>query len=206
MLPETLAVFFVAVVLLALTPGPDNLYVLTQSAVRGTRHGLVIVLGLCTGLLLHTLAVAVGVAALLQSSPVAMRILQWFGIAYLCLLASEALLAAARHRPAVPRPSVAAPGGYLRGVLMNLSNPKVLLFFLAFLPQFVREEGWPTVAQILMLGGLSIAATLLVFGGIAVAASQLAARLDPDGTWNRVMQTMTGLVLLTLAGGLLINR
>ena len=169
----TLTLFSGTSLLLALAPGPDNLFVLTQSALRGSLAGLVVTVGLCTGLLVHTTAVTLGVAAVLQTSPLAFNLLKYAGAAYLVYLAWSAL----RTEPAVSTNTGMGASGlwpyYLRGIGMNVTNPKVTLFFLAFLPQFTKpENGWLPL-QLITLGGVFIAATLLVFGTISLLAGRI---------------------------------
>lgn len=165
--------FFLASVLLGLSPGPDNIFVLTQSTLHGRGAGLMVTLGLCTGLVVHSLAVAFGAAALFQSSELAFSALKLVGAGYLLYLAWGAL----RAPPAsLSSDAVSLPGRlalYRRGIIMNITNPKVSIFFLAFLPQFADPARGPVALQIMLLGGLFILATLLVFGAVAVAAGQL---------------------------------
>lgn len=172
--PEMLGAFFGASLVLAAAPGPDNIFVLAQSALYGTGAGLVTTLGLLTGLCGHIALVALGLAALLQSSPAAFTALKFAGAAYLLYLAWGAL----RSGTGIARSeSPLFPGYgalYLRGVIMNLTNPKVTLFFLAFLPQFVRPDLGSASLQIVILGGLFQAATFLVFGAVALLGSRLA--------------------------------
>lgn len=170
---DSLTGFFMISCLLGLAPGPDNLYVLTQSALRGRSAGLAVTLGLCTGLVGHTAAVVLGLAALLAASPQALFLLRVCGAAYLLWLAWQAFRTTVAENGAATGDH---PGGwhlYRRGILMNISNPKVSIFFLAFLPQFVQPGRGPAAAQLALLGGLFIAATLLVFGGIALLAGLL---------------------------------
>ena len=137
--PEVLLTFFAASLLLGIAPGPDNIFVLTQSAVYGVRAGLATTLGLVTGLCVHTTAVALGVAALFQTSPLAFAILKYVGAAYLLYLAWLSFRAGALLTHAPDGGRTAFPGYgvlYRRGIVMNVTNPKVTLFFLAFLPQF----------------------------------------------------------------------
>ncbi|MBN9324484.1 MAG: LysE family translocator, partial [Delftia acidovorans] len=134
---ETLLAFFGVAVLLGLSPGPDNLFVLMQSAQRGWRVGLCVVLGLCLGLVVHTAAVALGLAALVAASPLLFTAIKLCGAAYLAWLAWGALRAVARpgEMPLAGAADPLTPARALRwvgrGVVMNLTNPKVLIFFLA---------------------------------------------------------------------------
>ncbi len=169
---STALAFFAASVLLALVPGPDNVFVLLHAAAHGARAGLLVVLGLCSGLLFHTAAVALGLAALLATSSAAFTFLKILGAAYLLWLAWLSWRAAAGLQDTETPPPLGAPQTYLRGVLMNISNPKVALFFLAFLPQFVEPAGGPVALQILQLGGVFMLATLLTFGAIALLAGR----------------------------------
>ena len=171
--PDIVLAFFLASVLLGLSPGPDNIFVLTQSTLHGRGAGLMVTLGLCTGLVVHSLAVAFGAAALFQSSELAFSALKLAGAGYLLYLAWGAW----RAPPAsLSSDSVSLPGRlalYRRGIIMNITNPKVSIFFLAFLPQFADPARGPVALQIMALGGLFILATLLVFGAVAIAAGQL---------------------------------
>ncbi len=203
---DTIGVFFLASVLLGLAPGPDNIYVLTQSAIHGHRAGLLVVLGLCTGLLVHTSAVALGVAALFHTSALAFNLLKWLGGGYLLYLAWQAFRAssASLGTAAVPR---LRPGQlYRRGVLMNVTNPKVSLFFLAFLPQFTDPALGSLAWQTAQLGGLFIVATLLVFGGISLLAGALGDWLGRSPGALRWMNRITGVILGGLALRLLVQE
>lgn len=143
---QVLMAFFGLCVVLALSPGPDNLFVLVQSAQRGWRVGLAVVVGLCIGILGHTIAVALGLAALVAASPAAFTALKLLGAAYLFYLAWGALRApvqvsstaqTGRHPPLAGPEALKMVG---RGVVMNATNPKVLIFFLALLPQFTAAH------------------------------------------------------------------
>ena len=184
---DLLATFFAAALLLALAPGPDNLFVLTQSATGGKGAGLAVTLGLCTGLVGHTLAVVLGVAALVQASALAFNGLKLLGAGYLLYLAWQAVRAPTARLAA---PAAAPPAYtrlYRRGIFMNLTNPKVSLFFLAFLPQFADPGRGPLAPQLLLLGGLFIVATLLVFGAIALLAGTLGERLNRSPGLQRLL-------------------
>jgi threonine/homoserine/homoserine lactone efflux protein len=196
---ETIITFFSAAVLLGLAPGPDNIFVLTQSALRGRGPGLVIVLGLCTGLLVHTAAVAFGVAIIFQTSAVAFTLLKFVGAGYLVYLAWQAFRAAPET---IQAESGAAPGYwryYRRGVIMNITNPKVSIFFLAFLPQFADPGRGAVVYQLLLLGSLFILATVLVFGSIALLAGSLGQWLNRSQQVQLFLNRLAGTVFVLLA-------
>ena len=201
---ETLITFFGVSLLLGLTPGPDNLFVLVQSAQRGWRAGMAVVLGLCVGLVVHTAAVALGLAAVFAASAMAFTALKWCGAAYLAYLAWQALRApAALACEAAPTAAVASgPSGrrmVARGAVMNLTNPKVLVFFLAFLPQFADPARGPVAWQLMVLGAVFILATLLVFGAIACFTGAFGALLQRSARAQTVLNRVAGLVFLGLA-------
>jgi len=203
---ETLVAFFGVSALLALTPGPDNIFVLLQSAQHGWRTGMCVVLGLCLGLVGHTTAVALGLAAVFAASSVAFSVLKFCGAAYLAWLAWGAL----RARPGsdevqqAPEPAERpAASGALRmvgrGVVMNLTNPKVLVFFLAFLQQFTDPAQGSMAQQVMVLGVVFMLATLLVFGAIACFSGVFGALLQRSARAQRLLNRVAGLVFLGLA-------
>ena len=196
---ESLSLFFTASLLLAIAPGPDNLFVLTLSALRGPARGMMVVLGLCSGLLVHTAAVAVGVAALIQSSAVAFTVLKFIGAAYLFYLGWQALRAPAAHIDALHDKAAQWGVLYRRGIVMNVTNPKVSIFFLAFLPQFADPARGPLWMQIVLLGVLFIVAALLVFGVIALVAGALGRWFARSPGALRWMNRLAGVVLIGLA-------
>jgi len=204
---ETLAAFFGVSLVLGLSPGPDNIFVLLQSARHGWRAGLCVVLGLCLGIVGHTAAVALGLAALLAASALAFTVLKLCGAAYLAWLAWGALRApAVAVAPPAAGAAGAQSGGTLRmvgrGVLMNLSNPKVLIFFLAFLPQFADPARASVAPQIMLLGLVFILATLLVFGSIALFSGTFGVLLLRSARAQRLLNRTAAVVFLGLAAKL----
>jgi threonine/homoserine/homoserine lactone efflux protein len=196
---ETLATFFTASILLGLAPGPDNIFVLTQSALRGRGAGLLVMLGLCTGLIVHTIAVALGVAIIFQTSAIAFSALKFIGAGYLIYLAWQAFRASAEKIEGEPDVTVNHWRLYCRGIIMNITNPKVSIFFLAFLPQFADPTRGPVAFQLLLLGGLFIIATILVFGGIALLAGTLGQWLNRSDRTQKTLNKVAGTVFLGLA-------
>jgi threonine/homoserine/homoserine lactone efflux protein len=196
---DTLTAYFLACVVLALVPGPDNIFVLAQSALRGRVAGLIVTLGLCTGLIVHTTAVALGVAAIFQASAVAFTVLKLVGACYLLYLAWQAFRAAATRINARTDGVLGALPLYRRGIIMNVTNPKVSIFFLAFLPQFADPTRGPLALQLMLLGGVFILATVLVFGGVALLAGSLGQWLNRSARAQRVMNRIAGTVFAGLA-------
>ncbi|PLX92741.1 MAG: threonine transporter RhtB [Desulfuromonas sp.] len=202
---DTALTFFGAATLLALAPGPDNLFVLAQSSLYGPRAGMSITLGLCTGLIGHTLAVICGVALLFQVSIMAFTLLKVAGAGYLLYLAYQTLraptLTSQRQQETVPLRRL-----YRRGILMNLGNPKVSLFFLSFLPQFSDPQRGPVAPQLLQLGLLFMLAALIIFSIIALLAGHLSRLLETRPTLQGGMKNLTALLFVGLALKLVGNR
>lgn len=200
MLPlETLTVFFGFALALAAVPGPDNIFVLAQSAMNGKRAGLIVTLGLASGLVVHTTAAALGVAVLFQTSELAFSALKYAGAAYLVFLAYQALTADAAKLDGAP-PQTSRPSRmYIRGLIMNIANPKVTIFILAFLPQFIDPDLGSTLGQFYTLGLLLILATVVVFGSIALAAGALSDILREKPSVQKGLNRVSGLIFLGLA-------
>ena len=203
---DTLIAFFGVAVLLALSPGPDNLFVLVQSAQRGWRLGMCVVVGLCLGILVHTTAVALGLAAVLAASSTAFTVLKWCGAAYLAWLAwgalrapsqvSETPVGSSAAQPLQLREALRMVG---RGVVMNITNPKVLIFFLAFLPQFADPARGSVVWQIACFGAVFVLATFLVFGAIACFSGVFGGLLQRSARAQWWLNRLAGVVFLGLA-------
>ncbi|MBO6895379.1 MAG: LysE family translocator [Roseibium sp.] len=196
---DVLTVFFAAAIALGLAPGPDNIFVLTQSALYGRLAGLVVTLGLCTGLVVHSVAVALGVAAIFQTSEIAFTALKIIGAGYLLYLAFQAFRAGASDLPGNDGPALSLWSLYRRGIVMNVTNPKVAIFFLAFLPQFADPARGSVPVQILLFGGLFIVATILVFGGVALGGGLLGAFLRRSPGAQIWLNRVAGIVFVGLA-------
>lgn len=174
--------FIVASFCLAVLPGPDILFVLAQSIGRGFKAAFLVSLGLVSGLFVHTAAVALGVAALVAASPVLLKILQYLGAAYLGWLGLSAVRAAGHN----PSETDSVPAEHLfsffqfyrRGVIMNLLNPKVIIFFLSFFPGFLPKESAHPGASVFLLGTVFAGVTLCVFAGVSLLGGWLNKKCD----------------------------
>jgi len=195
---ETIIAFVTASVVLSLVPGPDNIFVMTHSALKGWRIGFYTTLGLCTGLIGHTVLVAIGVSVIFQTSAVAFNGLKIIGACYLLYLAwlsvqNKELNLGGDDNDSTNR------SYYLTGVIMNLTNPKVALFFLVFLPQFVNTGNDNVTLQIFSLGLLFIVSALCVFTSIAYLASLLEDILKKSKTVNKNLNILAALIYFALA-------
>lgn len=197
--------FLTASILLTLAPGPDILYLLTKSLADGAKSGIILACGLVSGIVFHTTLVMVGVAALIKSSATALLLLKIFGAAYLLFLAFGAFKAARAGK----KLSLSRAGAkssllalYKRGILMNVLNPKVLLFFLAFLPQFVDLNG--SSLQILFLGVVFAAQALIIFSIVAIFAGRVRNLILRKKNIGQILNFVEALVLALIAVGLIL--
>lgn len=165
--------FIAASAALTFLPGPDILFVLTQSISQGKMAGIATATGLCTGILVHTSAAALGISALLYKSALAFEIVKYAGAAYLLYLAWQALRESGELLSSAPVRETNAFALYRRGIFMNVLNPKVALFFLAFLPQFVNLESGSVPMQMIFLGIVFLVQAWLIFSAISVFAGTI---------------------------------
>jgi threonine/homoserine/homoserine lactone efflux protein len=173
-----IVLFVAASTLLALAPGPDIVYVLTRAVSQGRRAGIAAALGFASGCIFHTTLAAVGIAALIRSSELAFDAVRYAGAAYLVWIGIQAL----RHRSSFPVEGAsdgkALATIYRQSVIGNILNPKVTLFFLAFLPQFVNAQAGNVGLQMALLGAVFMVVTIVVFGAVAIFAAMI-------GDWIR---------------------
>lgn len=203
---QTLIAFFSASVLLALVPGPDNLFVLTQSMLQGKKAGFIVVLGLCTGLLFHTFMVVIGVSVLFQTSIIAFTFLKIIGALYLLYLAWQLFKSSNSKIETKKSHLIEYKKLYFKGIFMNITNPKVSLFFLAFLPQFTNINLGNISFQMLVLGILFILSTILVFGLIAFFSEKLAKNFNKSNNFQNILNKFTSFIFVVLAIKLLITK
>ncbi|MGM0623054.1 MAG: LysE family translocator [Campylobacterota bacterium] len=188
--------FFLIALLLALTPGPDNLYLLHLSIQKGKKSGIIFTLGLCSGLVVHTALAVLGISAFVLAQEMLFTLLQFAGSLYLLYLAFDILRSAtppnADKNMHLPKQHV-----YTKGVIMNLSNPKILVFFLAFLPGFIDTSKNVTL-QTIALGVVFIAATMLIFFTIAFLAHRMR-RLLQAPLFFKLMHYLSAAIFVILA-------
>jgi threonine/homoserine/homoserine lactone efflux protein len=197
---QLFAVFMVGAVALNLTPGPDMTLVLAQSAGRGVRAGLAAALGIGVGALFHMALAAFGLAALLAASPLAFDTVRYAGAAYLVWIAWSLIRS---PRAAGPTDDSAAEAltarAFRQGVITNVLNPKVALFFMAYLPQFVNPDIGPAWVQILILGLAFDISGTVVNGLVALGGGRLGQHVKSNPGLNRAVNWLAASVTAGLA-------
>lgn len=193
--------FTLSSILLSLMPGPDNIFVLTESVTKGYKNGIAIAFGLCVGILLHTFAAATGLSLIIQQSVFVFTAIKYFGAAYLFYLAYlgfrenntslnlESMQKAARLKvlPLIKQ-----------GFLMNILNPKVSLFFIAFLPHFISPAGFDVMFQMMILGFIFMLQALFIFSSIALLAGKLTEYISNSRFWT--ITRWSKIIILALLG------
>ena len=195
--PFVLLAFIPAALALNLTPGADMMFTLAQGLKSGPRAGLAANAGIAAGGMVHTVVAGLGLGALVAAHPLAFDAIRWAGVAYLLYLALQSLRGGALDVDAtVP----VRPLGrvFLDGMMVNLLNPKVILFILAFLPQFV-DPSRPVLAQFLLLGLVFSTGGLLVNGAVAIFAGGVGQRLAASATFARWLGRVSATIFAGLA-------
>ena len=179
--------FIGASVILSIMPGPDNIFVLTESITKGQRNGIAISIGLSFGVLIHTIAAATGLSIIIQKSAMAFSVLKYFGAAYLFYLAYKAI----KEKKTVINFDLTSRNESTqflllirKGFLMNILNPKVSLFFIAFLPQFTTTSGINITIQMIILGLIFMLQALLIFSLISILSSKLTKYVNDPKFWK----------------------
>lgn len=229
---SVLTSFALASFILAIAPGPDNIFVLTQSALYGVKKGIAVIIGLCLGILIQTLCLVVGLSAFISAVPALMIVIKLIGVAYLCYLTYQAIRASlALSRESSQAAASAAGAGadakadagaedgsdtkshshnklgdisyrrlVYRGLIMNITNPKVQLFFLSFFPQFLPSsaQGMLLAAYMALLGAIFGLMTLIVFCSIALFSGTLSSYFNSP-SFNIKLNYSAAFIFLALA-------
>ncbi|KGX87232.1 LysE family translocator [Pontibacillus litoralis] len=193
--------FLGAAIVLTLMPGPDNLFVLAQSISQNKRAGIATTLGLCTGILCHTIAAALGISAIIYQSSFAFAIVKYAGAIYLLYLAWEAFREEGQTYTMDQQPTLSFRKLYKRGIFMNVLNPKVSLFFLALFPQFIDENSGALLVpvQMVILGCVFLLQALVIFSLVSIFAEKVGEWLHKSPHIGKRMNIIKG-VLFGLIG------
>ncbi|WGU95741.1 LysE family translocator [Paenibacillus dendritiformis] len=191
--------FLGVAVLLTLMPGPDNVFVLAQSISQGRKAGIATALGLCSGLIVHVAAATFGISAIIYQSALAFAVVKYAGAAYLLYLAWKSFREKDAGLTLNDEKSLNDYALYKKGILMNLLNPKVSLFFLALLPQFVDQAAGHVPVQMLVLGIVFILQAIILFSVISFFAEKLRYLLLRNPSISRKMNYIQGSLLGLIA-------
>ena len=188
---ETLFSFVLATSILAISPGPDNIYVLTQSIVNGKKYGLATVFGLISGCIVHTTLLAFGVSAIIKESASIYFIIKLFGASYLLFLAYQVFKSDDKILLSIDVDKKTTTQLFKQGFIMNVLNPKVTIFFLAFFPGFLFSENISKIKQFYILGILFMLTSSIIFSTIAILAGQISNQIKANkniGTFLKWLQ------------------
>ncbi|MGP3912032.1 LysE family translocator [Nonomuraea sp. NBC_00507] len=199
---STLALFSVVTLGLLVVPGPAVLYIVTRSVSQGRAAGMISVLGVHAGSVVHVAAAALGISALLAASATAFTVVKYVGVAYLVWLGVRKLVRRSEGEQAIELRVQSKQRLFWEGFVVNVLNPKTAIFFLAFLPQFVKPDAGPVGPQMLLLGLLWIVLGMASDGTYAMLASALADRVRRSARARRRLDVGSGLVYLGLAAWL----
>ena len=189
---ETLISFILAVSILAISPGPDNIFVLMQSVVHGKKYGLATIIGLMTGCIVHTTFVAVGISTIIKENNTIFLVIKILGAVYLLYLAYKVITGGSEISMSTEKIDKKTPFQLFKtGFIMNVLNPKVTLFFLALFPGFLFSEILPISLQFYILGALFILVSFVVFSLIAILGGTISEKIKTSkniGVWLQWMQ------------------
>ena len=210
---ENYLAFMAASLLLSITPGSDSMYIITRSVSQGNKAGIYSVLGIVSGILVHTLLAALGLSILLASSPLAFTIVKYIGASYLCYLGfkmltskQDALITESLTENTKLAKTLDYQKIYKQGVLTNTLNPKVALFFVAFFPQFVDPNYAHSTLSFLILG-LTFAITSLIWClCLALLASRFSEKLRENPVIESMLNKISGVVFIGMGIKLLTDK
>ena len=177
---DQILLFFISSLALTIMPGPDILFVINQS-LEDKKSGLLVSFGLCSGLIVHTLVLAFGLSAIIEQNDNVIMFFKYFGSGYLFYLAFQ------EFKKDRIISEIQKENFYLRGVYMNLINPKVLIFFLAYFPNFLFSDTISTSSQFIILGAIFILQALIVFSIVSLASNRLISLLNIDSRNKKIV-------------------
>lgn len=195
---ELLWLYISASALLTVSPGPDIVYVMTQSIAQGKKMGFAVSLGLTSGLWIHTALVAFGLSVWIVETPYMFDFIKLMGSLYLAYLAVMSLKKNNKAGNTKQNHPSQTADAFRRGLLMNLLNPKVTLFFMAFFPGFLFHDSWQPITQFFVLGGIFWLQATLIFLGVSYFSNQLSKRLLTRSTYQGAFRFIQPIVYIAL--------
>ena len=205
---ELLISFVIATSALAISPGPDNIYVIMQSIVHGKKYGIATVCGLISGCLVHTTIVAFGVSVIIKENEWLFKSIKWLGAFYLCFLAFKVYKAPhtinLNDKTLVPKKTLGEL--FRQGFIMNVLNPKVSLFFLSFFPAFLFSTSLNSVIQFYVLGLLFMITSFIIFSGLALLSGQISSYLLRNKHTGLILKWLQIIVFIAIAFYLVFDK
>jgi threonine/homoserine/homoserine lactone efflux protein len=204
---QNFELFCLSAIVLSITPGPDTLYILGRTISQGTNSGIASVLGISTGVLIHTIAAAIGLSTILATSALVFRIIKLIGAAYLIYLGITLILAS-KDTDVLDKKNLSASSLwkiYRQGVITNVLNPKVALFFLSFLPQFI-DPNHGNVTSFIFLGIIYVFTCIIWYLTVAVFSSTIAGTLQKNTFWIRSINKISGGIFVGLGLNLAFSK
>lgn len=193
-----LLIFFLTVLPLVATPGPDIIYVTTRGIAQGRRAALLSTLGICAGYAFHTALAVLGLTALLYASETIFNIVRYAGAAYLVYLGVMSIRSKSRFKVGADRRRISGRRMFFTGMTTSILNPKGILLFLAYFPQFVRPEAGDVAMQLLVIGALFIVMCGIIYGAYGIFSARLGERLTRQPRLANAIRWLTGSVLIGL--------
>jgi threonine/homoserine/homoserine lactone efflux protein len=200
-----LPLFLISSVLIVMAPGPDFIYVTTRGVAEGSKAGVLSALGISTGLLIHTMFAAFGLSALIQSSMAAYMVIKFLGAGYLIYLGIKALLSRSDLNNITLHPAKKT-GVFNQGVLTNVFNPKAIVTFVAFLPQFVDETIVNPISQFFELGIMLSFIAVAWFGVIGFFAGLIGEYIKRNSFVQKTIKYLSGTVMIALGLKAALNK
>ncbi|MGK9065313.1 LysE family translocator [Stutzerimonas chloritidismutans] len=191
-------VFFSAAIALNIAPGPDLMFVLSRTLSGGRRIGVASACGVCSGALVHVVAAALGLSAILATSALAFTVVKYVGAAYLLYLGIQTLRSAGGQFSLRPAPRTNGWQAYRQGILVDILNPKAAIFFMAFLPQFVRPEQGAVATQLLVLGVLVVLVAIVIECSLVLLVARASSALRGNQRLRLWLDRVLGSVLVGL--------
>ncbi len=202
-----LFIFAAAAFVMVITPGPNMIYLLSRSISQGSRAGVISLFGVVGGFVVHMFAAAIGLTALFMAVPMAYELLKWAGALYLLWLAWQAVRPGARSMMETSTLPVDSTARLLTmGFLTSVLNPKIAIFYLAILPQFISAQQGSVFTQSILLGFVQISVSFTVNLTLAMSAAKIASWFARNPTWIGIQRYLMGFVLAALAVRLLFDK
>ncbi|MDC7125081.1 MAG: LysE family translocator [Spirochaetales bacterium] len=201
-------VFISAAVILNISPGPDMIYLISQSMSSGKKVGFASVLGLGSGALLHTLFISLGISAIIATSITVFRVMKIIGAAYLFYLGAKALIFGEIDFSDLDKKNdnKSFLRSYLNAIIIDVTNPKVAIFFMAFLPQFYRENGSSQISQFMLLGTIIVLIGFVIESLIVLLSEKIALVLRKKPIISKLIDKLFGTILISLGIKLILEK